>query len=71
MDEWNCVWQRSSVANTGQVIGYPLADWPALRGFRWPDPDNHYADGEAIGVALDTKQILPDAFLEADPWRRM
>jgi len=29
-----------------------------------------YGDGEAIGVELEKKQIMLDAFLEADPWRQ-
>ena len=28
-----------------------------------------YGDGNAIGVPLDKKQIMLDAFLQADPWR--
>jgi len=28
-----------------------------------------YGDGRAIGVDLDKKQIMLDAFLEADPWK--
>jgi len=28
-----------------------------------------YGDGAAIGVELAKKQIMLDAFLEADPWR--
>ena len=42
---------------------------------RWGTPDggfilSDYGDGRAIGVALDKKQIMLDAFLSADPWRR-
>ena len=29
-----------------------------------------YGDGEAIGVAVEKKQIMLDAFLDADPWRQ-
>ena len=41
---------------------------------RWGTEDggfilSDYGDGAAIGVALDKKQIMLDAFLEADPWR--
>jgi len=39
-DEWGCMWQRSDMANMGQVKGHPLADWRALDHFHWPDPDN-------------------------------
>ena len=40
LDEWGCLWKRTEVANMGQVKGHPLADWSALRGFRWPDPED-------------------------------
>jgi len=30
-----------------------------------------YGDGQAIGVELEKKRIMLDAFLEADPWRRV
>jgi uroporphyrinogen decarboxylase len=39
-DEWGCMWQRSEMANMGQVKGHPLADWSAIDHFRWPDADN-------------------------------
>ncbi len=44
-----------------------LAQWatPAC-GFILSD----YGDGAAIGVPLDTKQTMLDAFLALDPWRR-
>ena len=29
-----------------------------------------YGDGAAIGVPLEKKRIMLDAFLEADPWRK-
>jgi uroporphyrinogen decarboxylase len=40
----------------------------------WGTPDggfilSDYGDGAAIGVELAKKQIMLDAFLEADPWR--
>lgn len=40
----------------------------------WGTPDggfilSDYGDGAAIGVELEKKQIMLDAFLEADPWR--
>jgi hypothetical protein len=38
-DEWGCVWQRSEVANMGQVTGHPLADWSKYETHPWPDPD--------------------------------
>ena len=38
-DEWGCVWKRTDVSNTGQVVGHPLRDWSALKDYQWPDPD--------------------------------
>jgi len=40
----------------------------------WATPDggfilSDYGDGRAIGVDLEKKQIMLEAFLEADPWR--
>jgi hypothetical protein len=40
IDEWGCTWQRSEMANMGQVKGHPLADWSRLDHFRWPDPED-------------------------------
>ncbi|MBI4580459.1 MAG: hypothetical protein HY718_12195 [Planctomycetes bacterium] len=39
IDEWGCVWQRTGVRNTGQVVGHPLRDVECLKNYRWPDPD--------------------------------
>jgi uroporphyrinogen decarboxylase len=39
-DEWGCVWARTDVANTGQVVGHPLTEWSQLKSYRWPDPDD-------------------------------
>jgi len=41
----------------------------------WAAPDggfilSDYGDGQAIGVDLEKKQTMLDAFLEADPWRQ-
>ena len=30
-----------------------------------------YGDGRAIGVAVERKQVMLDAFLAADPWRKI
>ncbi len=38
-DEWGCLWRRSGVENTGQVVGHPLKDLAAMKDYRWPDPD--------------------------------
>ena len=41
----------------------------------WATPEggfilSDYGDGRAIGVELEKKQVMLDAFLEAEPWRR-
>ena len=41
----------------------------------WSTPDGgfiliDYGDGNAIGVSLEKKQVMLDAFLQADPWKR-
>jgi hypothetical protein len=43
---------------------------------QWGTPDggfilSDYGDGAAIGVELEKKRIMLDAFREADPWRSM
>jgi hypothetical protein len=38
-DEWGCVWERTGVRNTGQVVGHPLRDISRLKDHPWPDPD--------------------------------
>jgi len=39
-DEWGCVWARTEVSNTGQVVGHPLKNLNALKDYVWPDPDD-------------------------------
>ncbi len=39
-DEWGCVWKKSAVDNTGQVVGHPLSAWERCATYRWPDPDD-------------------------------
>ncbi len=39
-DEWGCLWRRSAVNNTGQVVGHPLQNLDALTEYRWPDPED-------------------------------
>lgn len=39
-DEWGCVWKRTDIQNTGQVVRHPLQDLSALKDYRWPDPDD-------------------------------
>jgi len=47
-DHFGCIWSKSDISNIydmGQVKVHPLADWRALKTYRWPDPDDqaHYA----------------------------
>ncbi len=65
LDEWGCTWERSAVANMGQVKGHPLADWSALARFRWPDPDDPaFYDGmETRFVGSDGKYVTTDIFM--------
>jgi hypothetical protein len=37
-DEWGCLWRRTGVNNTGQVVDHPLRDLDKLNDFSWPDP---------------------------------
>jgi len=39
-DEWHCLWKRTDVQNTGQVVGHPLKNLDLLKDFQWPDPDD-------------------------------
>lgn len=41
MDEWGCVWNsfHTDLADQGQVVGHPLADWDRFAEYRFPDPD--------------------------------
>src|SRR5512139_3782814 len=39
-DEWGCVWAKTGVSNSGQVVEHPLADITQLKNYRWPDPDD-------------------------------
>ncbi len=48
-------------------LKYLLAEWGTPEGgFILSD----YGDGEAIGVPLEKKQVMLDAFVRADPWRK-
>ena len=64
-DEWGCVWMRSEMSNMGQVKGHPLADWRALDGFRWPDPDDpaFYEGMEEQFVGSDGKYVSTGIFM--------
>ncbi len=39
IDHFGCVWVKTEAKNMGQVKRHPLADWRALAGHPWPDPD--------------------------------
>jgi hypothetical protein len=41
-DRWGCVWLYNEVANDGQCIRAPLADWSAWPSYRMPDPDDYH-----------------------------
>ncbi len=64
-DEWGCLWVRSEVANMGQVKGHPLADWSALRTYRWPDPDDpaFYAGMERRFEGSEDKYVTTGIFM--------
>lgn len=65
LDEWGCLWARTEQDNMGQVKGHPLLDWSALKGFRWPDPDDP-ALYEGMGERLEDtggKYVLTGIFM--------
>lgn len=59
-DEWGCVWERSEVDNTGQVVGHPLADWSSLDHYAWPDPDDprRYRDFEQQLAGAEDRFVM-------------
>ena len=59
-DEWGCVWRRSDVQNTGQVVGHPLEDLDALAEYRWPDPDDpeRYRDFEGQLAGAEDRFVM-------------
>jgi hypothetical protein len=65
LDEWGCLWKRSEMENMGQVKGHPLAEWSALEGYRWPDPDDpaFYEGMEARFAGSNGKYVLTDIFM--------
>lgn len=48
-DEWGCVWEKTAMANMGQVKGHPLTDISKLKSFRPPDyrDSSRYVDVDA------------------------
>jgi len=59
-DEWGCVWEKTDVANTGQVIVHPLQDWSKLADYPWPDPDApaRYADFEQQLAGAEDRFVM-------------
>jgi len=59
-DEWGCVWERTEVSNTGQVVGHPLQDWSRLVGHQWPDPDDprRYRDFEEQLAGAEDRFVM-------------
>ncbi len=64
-DEWGCLWERSAMANMGQVKGHPLEDWAAESSYHWPDPnDPAYYDGmEARFEGCEGKYVRTGIFM--------
>ena len=65
VDEWGCTWQRSEVANMGQVKGHPLAEQSATAGYCWPDPDNpvFYEGMESRFAGSEGKYVTTGIFM--------
>ncbi|HNQ22925.1 MAG TPA: uroporphyrinogen decarboxylase family protein [Phycisphaerae bacterium] len=59
-DEWGCIWQRTSVSNTGPVTGHPLQDLAALPRYTWPDPDHpaRYRDFAQQVAGADDRFVM-------------
>ena len=59
-DEWGCVWERTAVQNTGQVVGHPLRDRDDFDAYRWPDPDEpaRYRDFEEQLAGADDRFVM-------------
>ena len=47
-DVWGCTWLKTSDDWQGRVVEFPLADWSALRSYRWPDAMTGYAGVEEM-----------------------
>ena len=37
-DDWGCIWERTKVKNSGQVVFSPLKDWDKLQTYSPPNP---------------------------------
>lgn len=65
LDEWGCGWERSEMANMGQVKQHPLADWSAWDHFPFPDPLNpqFYTGMEARFAGSEGKYVTTGIFM--------
>jgi uroporphyrinogen decarboxylase len=56
-DEWSCVWEKTAMANMGQVKGHPLMDISKLKTFRPPDyrASSRYVDVEAALAKVESQ----------------
>jgi len=59
-DEWGCVWARTEVSNTGQVVGHPLKNLDAMKDYVWPDPDDprRYRDFEQQLAGAEDRFVM-------------
>ena len=59
-DEWGCVWGRTGVSNSGQVVEHPLRNLAALQDYRWPDPDDprRYRDFERQLAGAEDRFVM-------------
>ena len=65
LDEWGCAWERTDVANMGQVKKHPLEDWGALETYQWPDFNNPvlYEGMEDYFFNAEDKYCMTDIFM--------
>lgn len=59
-DEWGCLWGRTDVQNTGQVVEHPLRNLDGLSDFPWPDPDDpqRYRDFERQLAGAEDRFVM-------------
>lgn len=65
IDEWGCGWERSDVANMGQVTDHPLGDWSNLDTYAWLDPEDlaYYEGMEQRFEGNEDKYVLTGIFM--------
>lgn len=65
IDEWGCGWERSDVANMGQVTDHPLSDWSNLDTYAWLDPEDqaYYEGMEQRFEGSEDKYVLTGIFM--------